>query len=217
MRTAIALAIALGSVSAAAAQSDEPSADERAAMAAFDAYKTSLMSRDGAAAMRVLLPSAAAFYEEARQAALSMPEPRLRRRGAIFRFTVLDLRHRHTKAEVRATTGAGILRQAISDGRVGSAVPSMDAQGAQVRGNRAFVRVGHTGSEATVSMLFRRHEGRWKLDLTHLMNLTTGAMEAQMSRLGEGDVNEGMLRAIETLVRRPVSRETIWAPLDSRD
>ena len=114
--------------------------DEQAAVtAAFEGYRAALVERDGAAALRFLLPSAAAFYEECRVAAIEMPAATLRARGVIFRYTVLDIRHRHTLAQARATSGQAILREAVSDGRVGSNISQVQTGAVEVRGDRALI------------------------------------------------------------------------------
>lgn len=213
LRAAIALCLLslLGHSGALAQRATE----ETAVVAAFEGYRGALVARDGAAAMRFLLPSAAAYYEECRVAAIEMPAAALRARGVIFRYTVLDIRHRHTLAQARATSGHAILQQAVSDGRVGSAVGTLRTGGAETHGDQARLELRPATGPGVMHARLARVGGRWKLDLIALITVSERAVDAQLARLGGGDTNAGILRAFEALTGRAADA-SIWEPLARR-
>ena len=188
---------------------------DAAVVAAFEGYRGALVARDGASAMRFLLPSAAAYYEECRVAAIEMPEAELRGRSVIFRYTVLDIRHRHTLAQARATSGRAILRQAVSDGRVGSAVSSVRTGAVEIRGDRALLELRPATGAGVMRARLVRVRGHWKLDLIALITSGERAVDAQLAALGGGDTNAGILRAFQALTGRPADAK-IWEPLAHR-
>ena len=188
---------------------------DAAVVAAFEGYRGALVARDGASARRFLLPSAAAYYEECRVAAIEMPAAALRARGVIFRFTVLDIRHRHTLAQARTTSGHAILQQAVSDGRVGSAVGGVRTGAVEIRGDQALLELRPATGPGVMQARLARVGGQWKLDLIALITTSERAVDAQLARLGGGDTNAGILRAFQTLTGRAADA-AIWEPLAHR-
>jgi hypothetical protein len=167
------------------AASDRPSAGTSAAagpsaeadqaplvVEAFEEYKAAALAADGSAAVRRLADTADAFYDSARNSALTATDAALRQEPVSTQLTVLFMRGSLDAALLRAGTPEELVVAAVDAGLVGEAgLTKLVIEDVVVEGDTANAAVLVDGKKAPFRMTFLRQEGRWTLDLLPVIRL----------------------------------------------
>ncbi len=157
-----------GSRSTVATPSSDADAGSQAAdvRATFDQYAAAALARDGEQATAQLSASTVAFYDEMRQAALTLPKDELAGRTPVQQITIMVMRAEFAVADLEALTPEGVLAKAIDLGLVGeSGIGQTKMEDVQVRGDVALADAVTPAGRLENVFTFLREGGKWKLDL----------------------------------------------------
>jgi hypothetical protein len=178
---------------------------------AFEAYRSALLARDGAAGADAVTQSTLAKYEEYRDLALTGDEATVKGLSIVHRFTALMTRHRVPASELHAMDGRALFVYAIEQGWISQGTAAQVEIGdVAVSGNTASAEAA-SGDQQVGRFVFLKERGRWKLDLTKLLVASGPALQAAAQQQGLSE-NEFIFQLISATTGRTVTEE-IWKPL----
>jgi hypothetical protein len=177
-------------------------------------YREAIGKPDGERAASLAAASTLDYFEFTRRAALSMPEPELRKRGLMDRLQILTIRARIPAATLRAVDGRGLFAVAVQEGMTGSMAKTLEPGEVELDGSSA--RLGIRTDEETLPpgsgfRLAREADG-WKLDVISVAALAEPEFE-QMLRDLDPDLDVALLRVLSKVAKKPIDR-SIFRPLE---
>jgi hypothetical protein len=186
---------------------DQPA---QAVRAAFDGYKTAILNNNGQHAVDHVSRSTFRYYEEMRDLALYGTEAEVKSLSTINIMQVLTMRHRVPTRELQGLSGTELVVYSIDRGWVGKdSVARLTIGEVTLNGELAFA-AGGTGGPAGVPIRFVREDGRWRLDLTHFIQLTSAAMDFLAAQRGVS--REQLIFILLSAVSGRQVNESIWQP-----
>jgi hypothetical protein len=152
----------------------------------FRSYKTAILQSDGKAAAQVVTQESRDYFRGLADQALTSDSDSLHRIHLSDRIYALLLRHDVAPAALQRMNGAEVVSHAVEHGWIGRAGADALALGNyEVMGNIASGTILRPdGSETAFKMGFVMQDGRWRLDLVALMDLTRAAFEFALQQSG---------------------------------
>lgn len=185
--------------------------EETAIRAAFEAYRTALLARDGEGALPHISQSVLEYYGYVRELALYAGAAEVRARPLSDQLFVLLLRHRIPSARLRGMTAREVFAHAVAQGWISDEQARTQRLGRiGVLGNMAFAEMLVGGQRSPVDLHFVRQDGAWKWDMLGVLQWMDTALRSVAESAGVRP-EELLLRAAERVTGQRVPR-TIWNP-----
>jgi hypothetical protein len=178
----------------------------------FRAYKTAILASDGAAAADVVTQESRDYFRGLADQALTSNSDALHRIHLSDRIYTLLLRHDVAPAVLQRMNGAEVVSHAVEQGWIGrEGADGLALGNYEVMGNIASGTILRPdGSETAFKMGFVMQDGRWRLDLVALMDLTRAAFEFALQQSGLEE-DAFVLAMLEQVTGRKPGPE-IWNP-----
>jgi hypothetical protein len=178
----------------------------------FRSYKTAILQSDGKAAAQVVTQESRDYFRGLADQALTSNSDALHRIHLSDRIYALLLRHDVAPAALQRMSGAEVVSHAVEQGWIGREGADGLALGSyEVMGNIASGTILRPdGSETAFKMGFVMQDGRWRLDLVALMDLTRAAFEFALQQSGLEE-DAFVLAMLEQVTGRKPGPE-IWTP-----
>ncbi|HEY9548921.1 MAG TPA: hypothetical protein VIR45_05420 [Kiloniellaceae bacterium] len=178
----------------------------------FRAYKMAILQSDGAAAARAVTQDSHVYFKGLADQALTLDRDGLHGIHLSDRIYALLLRHTLQPAALEGMSGGEVVAYAVGAGWIGrEGANRLELGDYRIEGDAASGTILHPDGSATeFTIAFAQEEGRWRLDLVALMELTRAACEysQQQSGLSEDDFVLAMLEHVSG--RKP--GPDIWSP-----
>jgi hypothetical protein len=156
-----------------------PTDDEAAVRACYDAYMQAVRNGDGPALADLLDRGTLTHYDRLLQLALTADSGTVAALEAMDRMTVLGLRVAHDRAELENMDGRQVIAGAMGrdKGADMGAFESLGLGSVTVEGDVATASIKLAGFPLPgAKYTFRREDGRWRLDLTSLLQTSSMSM-----------------------------------------
>jgi hypothetical protein len=178
----------------------------------FHSYKSAIMESDGKAAAAVVTQESRDYFRILADQALTFDREALLGIHLSDRIYAMLLRHDVDVAELQRMSGADVLSHAVDQGWIGrEGADKLVLGNYEVRGNIASGTILHPdGSETAYKIGFAMQQGRWRLDLVALMDLTRAAFAFALQQSGLTE-DEFVLATLEHVSGRTPGPE-IWNP-----
>ncbi|HJQ38429.1 MAG TPA: hypothetical protein VKB93_14925 [Thermoanaerobaculia bacterium] len=206
MKSLLLVALLFGSASLDAAEPTNAAAVRKV----FSEYRTALLDGNGAAAADLVTSGTIAYYDEARQLAMSLPRAKLAELDFLSKLMVLRLRHEFTNAQLAALTGRELLAIGVKNGWISkSSVANSELAEVKVDGAKATASL--TVAPQIPLFHFQKESGKWKLDLLALFGMGNAAMRQQVEKSGLSE-EQFILRLLGMLSSRKVDAGILSGP-----
>ena len=191
----------------------QASPDGQDPVAIWQAYRQSLVDKDGSRALTFVTPATIDEYDRQVKLAQTLTGAELRKADPLDRFAVLMLRTRFG-SELKTMSGSDVFRISIDKAWLGADLPS-EVVLKRVTGAVAFVTFVNNGVEIEGELpLLRRLKNRWAVDLIEVTRLTKPRLLSTLTKRSQQDntdLDTVMLRMIErTSGKKPP--ESVWEP-----
>ncbi|MEQ8357290.1 MAG: hypothetical protein RH942_17275 [Kiloniellaceae bacterium] len=192
-------------VSAAAAPLDE-------VKESFSAYKSAILTSDGAAAKRLVTQESKDYFRGLADHALTLDRAGLQKIHLSDRLYAMLLRHNLDRARLENMTGGDVVAYAVEQGWIGrEGAEQLELGAYKLDGDSASGTILQPdGQESTFKMEFTKVGGRWLLELDELMMLTRIAFEYSAKQTGLSDDDFVLLMLEYGSGRKP--EPDIWSP-----
>ena len=192
-------------VSAAAAPLDE-------VKESFSAYKSAILTSDGAAAKRLVTQESKDYFRGLADHALTLDRAGLQKIHLSDRLYAMLLRHNLDRARLESMTGGDVVAYAVEQGWIGrEGAEQLELGAYKLDGDSASGTILQPdGQESTFKMEFTKVGGRWLLELDELMMLTRIAFEYSAKQTGLSDDDFVLLMLEYGSGRKP--EPDIWSP-----
>ncbi|HUR57302.1 MAG TPA: hypothetical protein VM029_06310 [Opitutaceae bacterium] len=179
--------------------------------AAFDGYKSAILSQDGARAAELVSERTLAEYQRYVDWARDADRETLQSLSLINRFQVIILRHRIPPEELRKLEGRTAFIYAVDHDWIGkNAVIRTSLGEIDASEGRATATVLIGGRKAPNRFQFIREKQQWRFDLLPLMQDSSVAFQALAKQRGIAE-DELIFNLVETVSGKKVP-EGIWNP-----
>lgn len=193
--------------------SGNSSSDAEAVQKAFDAYKTAVLSKDGAVASAHVAQQTLDEYQKYVDWALHADRKELQSLSTINKMQVLIMKHRLPHEKWKGLTGEKAFIYAVDHDWIGKeGVISTTIGNVQVSGTRATAAAMSDQKSTPIRFHFIREDGSWKLDLVPILRTADLAIKDQIKQSGVSE-DEYIFRILETLSGRKVA-DSIWNPIE---
>jgi hypothetical protein len=178
----------------------------------FRSYKAAILQSDGKAAAQVVTQESRDYFRGLADQALTSDSDALHRIHLSDRIYTLLLRHDVAPAALQRMNGAEVVSHAVEQGWIGrEGADGLALGNYEVMGNIASGTILRPdGSETAFKMGFVMQDGRWRLDLVALMDLTRAAFEFALQQSGLEE-DAFVLAMLEQVTGRKPGPE-IWTP-----
>jgi hypothetical protein len=191
---------------------DRAEAKESAAVrAAFEAYRTALLARDGEAASALVDRETIEHFDRMVDHARRAPAAIVRQQSRFTQVLILSLRHRVPREVVLDATGEEVFRRGIEEGWIGTELARMELGTIAAYGDVATAEILVAGKKTGVHYTFRREANAWKLALVPAMALVDQSLGDILRKIGP-DEETAMLTVLERVSGTKVP-PTIWQPM----
>lgn len=185
--------------------------DETAVRAAFAAYKSAVLARQGERAADQVTPGTLREYARYRELALSAPRTELEALPMTERLQVLIIRARVPARDLRAMDGRTVFTHAVDRGWIGrEGVERSELGTLQVDGDHAAARLKIGTVEMPFDFEFEREQGRWHFNLIPLVTMSEDVFK-QLARQNGVSENEMVMTLVRGLSEAPVD-DSLWDP-----
>ena len=180
--------------------------------AAFDAYKTAILSMDGARAAELVSSRTIAEYQNYVDWARSANRQALESLSLINRFQVIIIRHRIPPHELRELDGQKTFIYAVDRDWIGkNGVIRTSLGKIDTSDGRATAEVLIGGQKTPNRFQFIKEGDRWRFDLITVMRDFSAALQLLAKQKGVSE-DELIFSLVETVSGTKVP-ETIWDPV----
>ncbi|MGR4874570.1 hypothetical protein [Pseudoxanthomonas sp. LARHCG66] len=185
--------------------------DETAVRAAFAAYKSAVLARQGERAADQVTTGTLREYARYRELALSAPRTELEALPMTERLQVLIIRARVPARDLRAMDGRTVFAHAVDRGWIGrEGVERSELGTLQVDGDHAAARLKIGTVEMPFDFEFEREQGRWHFNLIPLVTMSEDVFK-QLARQNGVSENEMVMTLVRGLSEAPVD-DSLWDP-----
>jgi len=194
------------------ALSQPAAADTEEVEQSFLAYKTAILESDGEAAADLVTEHSHAYYRKLADQALNLDRAELHEIHLSDRLNALLLRHSLEPEELQRMSGSDVIAFAVDRGWIGKeGAEQLRLGDYAIDGDHASGTILRPDGEATAFMMeFEKEDGRWRLDLVALIDLTRAAFEYTVKQTGLSE-DEFVLLMIEHSTGSKPGPE-IWNP-----
>jgi hypothetical protein len=198
---------------AAAVLSWGQSGEESYVIESFIQYKAAILNNQGAKAVEFLDEQTVEYFGRILRQVWSADKESLGGESFVNRLMVLLLRHM-TPAQVLLEMDAqALLVHAIDNGWVGKTdLEGQTVRDVSIKGNFARAALYQDDQATGLSFYFFKEDGRWKLDLVSLMQISNQALKEMAAQSGLESEDAFILSIIESLSGRKVPSD-IYKPL----
>lgn len=187
-------------------------ADEKAVLASFDAYKEAILASDGKEAVTHVDQNTLAYYSEMLELSISADSSTVDGLGLMDKLMVMTVRHRVPAEEVREMSGRAFFIYAVDEGMVGkNSVMNLEIGEVNIDGNSANGAVVSNGQPAPFGFDFHKENDSWKIDLTSIFGISETAITQMITQQGMTDT-EWIFMALEMMTQKK-PQPSIWQPI----
>lgn len=185
--------------------------DETAVRAAFAAYKSAVLARQGERAADQVTTGTLREYARYRELALSAPRTELEALPMTERLQVLIIRARVPARDLRAMDGRTVFTHAVDRGWIGrEGVERSELGTLRVDGDHAAAPLKIGTVEMPFDFEFEREQGRWHFNLIPLVTMSEDVFK-QLARQNGVSENEMVMTLVRGLSEAPVD-DSLWDP-----
>jgi hypothetical protein len=178
----------------------------------FLAYKSAILASDGAAAADLVTQGSRELYRRYAVDAATLDRDGLDQLHVTDRVSVLLLRHSLQRSALESMSGGEVIAYSVDQGWIGKdSVARLNLGNFQVDGNAASgVVLDAAGRESPFKLEFLKEEGRWRLDLLKMLEMTRMAIVYAVQQTGMSET-DFVLYVLELSTGRTPGPE-IWNP-----
>lgn len=187
--------------------------DEAAAVrACFDGYKRALLDQDGKKALSFVDRNTLDYYSKVRDSALRADRRAVGALSTMDKLIVLMIRHCMSSESLEPMTEEALFVHAVEEGWVGKESAASNELGEiAVSGTRATGVHVWEGEETPIKWVFRKEDGRWRIDLTAILPVGDQAMKQVIRESGLPE-DEFLTSLLESVSGRKVA-DRVWEPM----
>ncbi|SOD50386.1 hypothetical protein [Pseudoxanthomonas wuyuanensis] len=184
-------------------------ADEEAVRAAFQAYKTAVLDRQGVNAADRVTSGTLDAYQRYRELALNGDRATLQALPITDRLQVLIIRHRVPTGQLHAMNGRAVFIYAVDRGWIGrESVVRTSIGEVSVDGDTATAGMRMGQAETPMNFEFQRQQGQWRFDLMPVIRMSESVF-AQMAEQHRISENQLVMNLVGAVSGQPVD-DSIW-------
>jgi hypothetical protein len=185
--------------------------DSDAVRKVFGSYREALLTGKGGDAAALLAKPTFAYYEQMRQLALWGEAEAVRGQVLANQLQILLLRLRVPAVKLEKMSSRELIAYAIDEGWIGKeSAGKLQPGDVLVEKDIATLAVVIEGTGAAPGFRFHREEGRWRLDLVPLLQMSSVMLQLVAKQKGVPE-EQLMLEMLERVVDRKVGPE-VWTP-----
>jgi hypothetical protein len=178
----------------------------------FLAYKSAILTSDGAAAADLVTGGSHDYYRGLADKALTLDRQELHEIHLGDRLNAMLLRHSLKAEKLRSMSGEEVVAYAVDHGWIGrEGADRLQLGGYVLEGDTASGSILRPDGQASAyTMDFVKEDGRWLLDLVALVELTRTAFEYTVEQTGLSEDDFVILMLEHATGRKP--GPDIWSP-----
>ena len=178
----------------------------------FEGYKEAILDQDGEAAVALVDGSTLKYYGKMRKLALEGSPTDVRQLSTIDKLMVLILRHRIPLEDLTEMTAESLFVYAVDEGWIGrESVINNELGDIKVSGTNATGVHISAGNESPFKWIFRKENGKWKIDITSIMPIADQAFKQLIQENGLSE-DDFLFSILESVSGEKVP-DSIWEPL----
>ncbi len=186
--------------------------DEELIQENFDAYKTAILSGDGATASQQIDKKTLNYYNDLLKNILSSDSTTVEALPILNKMLVLSIRAIIPKEDILKMDERQLFQRAVEEGMISKqGVESLALGEMAINLTDAKVQMLTQGQTAPLSFHFNKEGSDWKLDLTPIFDSSVDAVNQFIGDRGITE-KEFIYNSIQQLTKKPV-RDEIWVPL----
>ena len=183
---------------------------------AFEAYRAAILTSEADDALGLVDSATIGYYGTMLDYARTLGEEKARALDVMDLLMVLSIRHRLSEQQVKTMDAETLFKHGVAHGWIGrESVASFTITGIETDGDVGFARTASRGVEVPFPFRFHREQGRWKIDLTGVMDASGAAFSQLAKQQGMTEV-ELIFYLLETVSEKEIDEKTIWTPIHQR-
>ncbi|MGQ3013763.1 MAG: hypothetical protein ACT6QS_08660 [Flavobacteriales bacterium] len=186
--------------------------DIKAIHKVFDAYKTATLNNQGADAVNLVDSLTLAYYEELSMKIKYADSAAVEALSFQDRLTLLMIRGRATREEIRKFDGRSLFIYAIDKGMTGkNSIINNTIGDVKVNGNYARAEFITKGVKTSMHYPFYREHKKWKINFTELFPIFAVTLKRMVDET-EMSEQEMIKQLLEMSLNRSIS-PALWQPV----
>lgn len=182
-----------------------------AVSAAFDRYKSAILSSDADAALQLIDSNTKNYYKEILKVILYADETQSKTMPPLAKIALIQGRHQIPLDTLKQMTVKSYFSYAIKQGWIGKqSVADIELTDISVNQNIATSKLSKNGKTAPFGFTFHKEDGTWKIDLTSILPASDKAVKQVIQQSGKNE-NAYIFGIIEKLSGKKV-QESVWTP-----
>ena len=179
----------------------------------FENYKTAVLNDKGDDAYNCVDSTTIKYYTDILEKAKHADYKIINSLKVLDKMTILTIRHYSTKEEILSFDIRNLFIYTIKKGMVGKNGVSKSSLGEiTINGKSAIGQFVADGQKAPFGFKFNNEQGKWKIDITSIFDITAPLIEKNI-RLSGLSENEFIFTILENLTGKKPNSE-IWEPLE---
>ena len=180
--------------------------------ACFNGYKNAILADQGKTAVTFVDSRTVKYYTDILQKTKTLDSAGIDKLTIMDKLTILMLRHRATKSEIKQLDGRSLLVYAIERGMVGkNSVQQLSIGEVLIRGDAAEGQVMVGAAPTSLAYNFYKEDGAWKMDITSVLPEGHKARK-KVVKDSEQPENEFLIMLLENATGREPLKD-IWKPM----
>lgn len=180
---------------------------------AFESYKSAILNDRATDALNSVDSNTRAYYTTLLRHVKKSDSVTISSLPLLDKLSILMLRAVASKEEILEMKGTDAFLYAIENGMVGkNSVMNVSIGKVQINADFATGEFIHDGKPTDISFHFRKERGAWRVDLTSIFQVSTGAFKNMIKESGKSE-HIFLFEILEELADHPITSE-IWHPLE---
>lgn len=193
-------------------QAAATSSDSAAVRQCFDDYRQAILDQDGASAVALVDARTRDYYDDMRTLALTAQTEQVRDLSTVDKLMVLMIRQLIPAEQLRAMTAESLFVHAVDQGWIGrDSVVNNSLGEVTVFEDHATGYHVSEGQQSELKWVFRKEDGRWRLDILSLMPAADQAFNAVIEESGQTS-DEFVVSILQAVSGQKVD-DAIWEPI----
>ncbi len=179
--------------------------------AAFNQYKSAILSQDGAKTVEYITKNTVDYFEGILDKVKFAEKETILDLSLADQSQILLIRRFFPKEEILGFDGKRLYAATINEGLTGEPLKTMSIGLVAVKGDKGKAQMVLDGTKTAVFFDFLKEDKQWKLDITTTLVMTTKSIQLQ-AREANLAVTAYLL---DMLQLEGKDRELIWEPLEA--
>lgn len=194
-------------IKTASAQSENANAIK----SSFAKYNEAISAQNGNEAAKYLDNNTVAYYDKMISFIKTADSAKVAQLPLLDKLTVLTLRNKLTKDEIKSFDGKSLLAYSFTSGM--SKASGFDLGEITINANQAKAQILVANKNSNEYVQFNREDGLWKIDLTSLFPLTEKSIKGMIQNNFAGDENKFCLMVANGMGGTDANKN-LWKPIN---